>query len=98
MMYGRRGWWATSTESARGIRGTNYLRASSLQNWEWPGNNKQKWQRSECGQTSDGHRFGAGAESASAGSLLFRERRWKDLHPVGLGGVRRVQQEQQKPG
>lgn len=59
-MSGRRGWWATSTESARGIRRTNHLRACTVQNWEWPGNNKQKWQRSECGQTSDGHRFGAG--------------------------------------
>lgn len=84
-MSGRRGWWATSRESARGIRRTNHLRACTVQNWEWPGNNKQKWQRSECGQTSDGHRFGAGPESASASSLLFRERRYSRRTYIQLG-------------
>lgn len=41
----------------------------------------------ECGQTSDGHRFGAGAESASpsASSLLFRERREDRRTYIQLG-------------
>lgn len=87
-MYGRR---ETSTEFARGRLYYSICEPAqcSVQNWEWPGNNKQKWQRSDCGQTStsDGHRFGAGAESASpsASSLLFRERREDRRTYIQLG-------------